>query len=175
MKEEQNRIKFNSPRDSGKYFLSLLGGMRDKERFMVAFLDNSNRIIETRIVSEGTIDAALVQPRNILKTAIANDCTGLVLSHNHPGASLEFSKEDKTITQRIVDIFQPLGIRVLDHIIVGGNQYASLAEKGCLPSMPLDKARYDHILLGDKKKEDVSICAIEKEALASEDDEELEL
>lgn len=175
MNEEENRIKLGSSQDSGEYFLSLLGGMKDKERFVVAFLDNSNCVIETRIVSEGTVNMTQVHPRNILKLAIANDCNGLILSHNHPGRSLHFSKEDKAITQRIVDIFQPLNIRVLDHIIIGGNKYSSLAEKGYLPTMTLEKANYTPIQLGNKVKEDISIDTRDEESFVNEDDEELEL
>lgn len=170
IKEEQERIRFSCPSRSGEYFLSLLGGMKDRERFMVAFLDNSNHIIETRVVSEGTVNMAAVYPRDILKIAIANDCSGMILSHNHPGKSLIFSRDDIEITQKMVDIFHPLNIRVLDHIVVGGNQYSSLAEKGCLPNMPLKKARYEPISLSDMIKED-----IEDNSLYYDDDEELEL
>ncbi len=154
MEEEENRIILSSSQNSGKYFLSLLSGMRDKERFMVAFLDNSNRIIETRIVTEGTVDMAIVHPRDILKIAIANDCNGIIISHNHPSGKIEFSNEDKAVTQRIVDIFHPLNIRVLDHILVGGNQYASLAQNAELPKIPLNKARYDSINFGEEAKRD---------------------
>ncbi|QUH31097.1 JAB domain-containing protein [Vallitalea guaymasensis] len=170
MKEEQEQIRFGCPSESGEYFLSLLGGMKDRERFMIAFLDNNNHIIETRVVSEGTVDMAAVYPRDILKIAIANDCSGMILSHNHPGKSLIFSREDIEITQKMVDIFHPLNIRVLDHIVVGGNQYSSLAEKGCLPNMPLNKARYEPIPLSDMIKED-----IEDDSLYYDDDEELGL
>ncbi|MBF4695095.1 JAB domain-containing protein [Fusibacter ferrireducens] len=153
MEEDQKRIKFASPDDSGQYFLSLLGGMRDRERFMVAFLDNSNSIIETRTVSEGTVNMAIVHPRDILKIAIANDCTSLILSHNHPGGSINPSMEDKALTQRIVDIFHPLNIKVLDHIIVGGTKFSSMAENGYLPNGPQGKAKYDPIQLNGEANE----------------------
>lgn len=147
MEEEENRIKFRSPNDAGKYFLSLLGGMKDKERFMVAFLDNSNSIIETRTISEGGINMAVVYPRDILKIAIANDCTSMILAHNHPGGSTNPSREDKSLTQKIVDIFHPIDIKVLDHIIVGGGRYSSMAEDRYLPEVSLNKACYDPIPL----------------------------
>ncbi len=171
LKEEQDTIKFTSPSDAGNYFLSLLGGMRDKERFMVAFLDNGNRIIETRIVSEGTIDMAIVKPRDILKIAIANDCSGLVLSHNHPGASRKFSKEDISMTQKIVDIFKPLDIRVLDHILIAGNQYISMANEQCLPKRILNEAKYDPIHLNHCAKENIE----NKELTIMTEEEDLEL
>ena len=147
MEEEQKRIHFASPNDAGRYFVSLLGGMRDKERFVVAFLDNSNGIIETRIMNEGSVGAAYVYPREVLKLAIATDCSSILLSHNHPGGSTNPSRDDIALTQRFIDIFEPLDIKVLDHIVVGAQNYSSLTEKGCLPTMKLDRAKYEPIAI----------------------------
>jgi len=121
--------------------------MRDKERFVVAFLDNSNGIIETRTITEGSVGAAYVYPREVLKLALATDCAGILISHNHPGGSTDPSKEDIALTQRFTDIFGPLDIKVLDHIIVGGQNYSSMAEKGCLPMLQLEKAKYEPIAI----------------------------
>jgi len=121
--------------------------MKDKERFMVSFLDSGNNIIETKVMSEGSIGQAPVYPREILKYALACDCNAIILAHNHPGGSRNFSMEDKTLTQRIVDIFHPLGIKVLDHIIIAGTSYTSMAEKGFLPYQCKDAANYDVIIL----------------------------
>lgn len=172
MNEEENRIKFKSPKDAGQYFLALLGGKRDHERFMVAFLDNSNSIIEARTVSEGDIASAVVYPRKILKMAMANDCKSIMIAHNHPGGSVNPSREDKALTQRIVDIFQPLDIRVLDHIIVGGGKYSSMAEDGYLPSDVLDKANYEPISLDGKDQIEERIMTYENDF---EEDEEMEI
>lgn len=179
MNEEENKIKFKSPIDAGKYFLALLGGMKDKERFMVAFLDTSNSIIETKTVSEGSIASAIVYPREILKMAIANDCKSIMLSHNHPGGSINSSRADRAITQRIVDIFQPLDIKVLDHIIVGGGKYSSMAEEGYLPNDVLDKANYEPTLLTDKNQTEEIIITQNDDFNYNKDDyeedEELEM
>lgn len=76
------------------------------------------------------------------------------LSRFHPGGSKNFSMEDKELTQRIVDIFHPLQIKVLDHIIVGGGCYSSMAEKGELPNQSRSTANYEVIELGaDSVKE----------------------
>ena len=166
MDQENERITFRSPDESGRYFASILGGMKDKERFLVAFLDNSNSIIELKTISEGSTNMAVVYPRDILKMAMANDCTSILLSHNHPGGSLKASKEDVALTQRIVDIFKPLDIRVLDHIIVGGYSYSSMAENNILPTDKLSVANYDPIKLS--AKEDV-------EAYDLSSDDEMEL
>lgn len=145
--EKDDKIILNSSTASGQYFLALLGGMKDKERFMVSFLDSGNNIIETKTMSEGSIGQAPVYPREILKYALACDCNAIILAHNHPGGSRNFSMEDKTLTQRIVDIFHPLEIKVLDHIVVAGTSYTSIAEKGYLPCHCKDAANYDAIIL----------------------------
>lgn len=146
--ESNEKITLNSSTISGQYFLALLGGMKDKERFMVAFLDSGNNIIETKSMSEGSIGQTAVYPREILKYAIACDCNAMILAHNHPGGSKNFSPEDKALTQRIVDIFHPLEIKILDHIIVSGASYSSMAEKGILPNHCKGTANYEEIVLG---------------------------
>lgn len=146
--EGNEKITLNSSNVSGQYFLALLGGMKDKERFMVAFLDSGNNIIETKTMSEGSIGEAAVYPREILKYALACDCNAIILAHNHPGGSKNFSSEDKVLTQRIVDIFHPLQIKVLDHIVVAGASYASMAEKREISDQSKNKANYEVIELG---------------------------
>jgi DNA repair protein RadC len=69
-----------------------------------------------RTISEGTVGQTTVFPREILKLAIACDCKSMILAHNHPGNTRIFSNEDKALTQRLVDIFMPLEIKILDHI-----------------------------------------------------------
>ncbi len=176
MQEEDNKIKFRSPSDAGQYFLSLLGGMKDKERFMVAFLDNGNNIIETKTVSEGSIDQAVVYPRDILKMAIVNDCNAMILSHNHPGGSTNPSTEDKNLTQKIVDIFHPLNIKVLDHIIVGAGRYSSMAEERYLPEVGVNKACYDPIVFDEKAEaKEIDLNYDRNEYIEMEDEEMMEL
>jgi DNA repair protein RadC len=161
--QENEKITFKSPNDSGKYFASLLGGVKDKERFLVAFLDNSNSIIELRTVSKGTTNMAVVYPRDILKMALANDCSSIILSHNHPGGSLRASREDVALTQRIVDIFKPLDINVIDHIIVGGYSFSSMAENDVLPSNKMDVANYEPIKLSAAEEEQVEYISVDEE------------
>lgn len=172
MNQENERIKFTSPKEAGRYFTSLLSGMKDKERVMVAFLDNSNSIIETKVVSEGSTNMSIVYPRDILKIAIANDCSNILMAHNHPGGSTTPSREDIELTQRIVNIFKPLDINVIDHIIVGGYSFSSMAENGSLPSKSMDLANYNPINMTGANEVSESYEA-DKEVLASE--EELEL
>ena len=154
IQEEDNKFKFGSSKEAGQFFLSLLGNSTNKEKFMVAFLDNSNRLIEVRKVSEGSVSEAVVYPREILKMAIASDCKNIMLAHNHPGGSLKPSTADLNLTQKLVDIFHPLDIRILDHVIVGAGRFLSMAENENLPDSVLNKANYEPIVLDkDKIKE----------------------
>jgi DNA repair protein RadC len=131
---DNEKVTLNSSTLAGQYFLALLGGMKDKERFMVAFLDSGNNIIETKTMSEGSIGQTAVYPREILKYALACDCNAMILAHNHPGGSKNFSPEDRALTQRIVDIFHPLEIKVLDHIIVAAEAILPWQKKGLFPT-----------------------------------------
>lgn len=170
--QDADKIKFTSPKDAGRYFSSLLSNMKDKERVLVAFLDNSNSIIETKTISEGSTNMSVVYPRDILKMAIANDCSNIMMAHNHPGGSTRASQEDIDLTQRIVNIFKPLDINVIDHIIVGGYSFSSMAENGTLPSKSMDLANYQPISL-DKTDEEMSEYELEKEDLSIDDDMEM--
>lgn len=132
--QDENKIRFSTPQDVTGYFIPILGKVKDREKFMTAFLNTKNMIIEVKTISEGTINASLVDVRVILKQALANSCSSIILCHNHPSGECQPSQEDIATTQRIVDVFSPLGISVLDHVIVGDNTYISLKEKGIMPS-----------------------------------------
>lgn len=145
--EENTRQRISSPKDAGEYFSALLRGVRDREQFMVAFLDTSNHVIETRTMSIGGIDQAVVYPRDILKAALNCDCKSIIMAHNHPGGTPNPSPEDIQLTSRMVDIFSPLHIQVLDHIIIAGNDFTSMAEKGLFPNAAENHANYTPITL----------------------------
>jgi DNA repair protein RadC len=170
--ESQERLKLDASSKAGQYFLSIMGGMKDKERFMVAFLDNGNNIIETRTMSEGSIGEAVVYPREILKAAIASDCKGMILAHNHPGNSVNPSKQDIDLTQKVVNIFHPLDIKVMDHIIIGGNQYSSMAEKGYMPDSAIATASYQAIAMERDFSTEESLSSYSSEDMSHLHEEE---
>lgn len=160
LQENENRLTFNSSKIAGEYFVSLLGGIKDREKFMVAFLDIGNNIIETRTFSEGSVGEAAVYPRMVLKAALDCDCNSIVLAHNHPGSSLIPSIQDRALTAKLSAIFSPLQISVLDHIIVGGTKYHSMMEKGTMPQ-PSKKISYDAIPFSKSKavkEEETDLC-----------------
>ncbi|MDB4614130.1 JAB domain-containing protein [bacterium] len=91
----------------------------DQERFVVACLDTKYYVQCVVVVTVGTLDASLVHPREVCKPAIIEGSSGVIVSHNHPSGDTSPSKEDHTVTKRLVEAGELLGITVLDHIIHG--------------------------------------------------------
>lgn len=108
-----------------------IGGMPD-EAFMVIYLNVKNRMITHEILQTGTVDRAIVYPRQVIKAALRHNASGLILSHNHPSGDPDPSQEDKHLTRSIVEAARTLEIRVVDHIIVGANGYFSFQENRLL-------------------------------------------
>lgn len=112
--------------------LYLSGLLRDKQReeFYVLFLDNQHRVICGEPLFQGTIDAASVYPREVVKRALEHNAAALILAHNHPSGIAEPSQSDRRITRRIIDALDLVDIRVLDHFVVGDGEIVSFAERG---------------------------------------------
>ena len=132
LKEEmvgQNFVR--SPQAATDY---LTASLRDSERevFKILFLDKSLRILGDKDLFLGTVDEAAVHPREIVKAALLRNASSIVLVHNHPSGKVEPSREDFEITMKIKAACQTVSIRVLDHIIIGENQYFSFSEKNTL-------------------------------------------
>ncbi|TKF21451.1 RadC family protein [Vibrio kanaloae] len=112
-----------------KEYLKLKLGAHDREVFAVMFLDNQHQLIEFEELFFGTIDAASIYPREVLKAALNHNAAAVVFAHNHPSGIAEPSQADRRITHRLVDALKLVDIRVLDHIVVG-EDCVSFAEKG---------------------------------------------
>ena len=102
----------------------------EHEVFAVLFLDTRHRLIEYREMFHGTIDSASVYPREVVKEALRLNAAAVILSHNHPSGSPEPSQADKVLTQRLKEALGLVEVRILDHVIVGGMETVSFAEKG---------------------------------------------
>ncbi len=102
----------------------------DREQFVVLLLDGRNRVQGEVRVSEGTLTAALVHPREVFAPAIRAAAAAIILVHNHPSGDPTPSPEDAAITERLRQAGELIGIRVLDHIIIGQARYTSMAEDG---------------------------------------------
>lgn len=121
----------NSSVKAGEYAVSLFVG-RTYEVFYVLCLDSQNKINYSALVHEGTINEAPVYPRLIVETALRHQANSVILAHNHPGGSLKPSSADLDVTRKISDALGAISIKVIDHIIVAGDKYFSLAEKGLI-------------------------------------------
>jgi len=102
----------------------------DREVFYVLLLDGKNRVHAEARISEGSLTAALVHPREVFAPAIRDGAAALILVHNHPSGDPTPSAEDAAITQRLRQVGELVGIRVLDHVVVGRGRFASMAEEG---------------------------------------------
>lgn len=95
--------------------------MRDleKERFVVLLLDSKNKVLSEDVVSVGTLNSSIVHPREVFKKAIRENCNSVILVHNHPSGDSKPSPEDLQVTEKLVEAGNLLGIKVLDHVIIG--------------------------------------------------------
>jgi DNA repair protein RadC len=122
---------FKRSSDVANHYLPLMRDLR-KEVFKILLLNRANRLIKEVFISEGTLDASIVHPRDVFREALLEPAAGIILMHNHPSGNPNPSEEDLRITQQLVEAGRLLGIRVYDHIILAGESYRSLADDGLL-------------------------------------------
>ncbi|MCL9776406.1 RadC family protein [Vibrio methylphosphonaticus] len=113
-----------------KHYLTSMLRDRQREAFYVLFLDNQHRVIADEVMFEGTINAASVYPREVVKRALTHNAAAVILAHNHPSGIAEPSQADRRITRRLSDALGLVDIRVLDHFVVGEGEVVSFAERG---------------------------------------------
>ncbi len=104
----------------------------DREEFVIIGLDGKNRTIFIHSASVGCLTSSIVHPREAFKMAILGNAASLIFCHNHPSGDTAPSPEDIEITKRLVEAGQLLGIKVLDHIIFGDDEYNSFADSGLI-------------------------------------------
>ena len=125
------RIAFGSSSDVAEYYLPRLRD-RKQEVFKVVLLDARNKLIKEVTVSEGSLTASIVHPREVFKPAIIESAAAVIFVHNHPSGDPVPSNDDLKITAQLVEAGRLLDIRVLDHIIIGNQTFTSLASKGLI-------------------------------------------
>lgn len=111
-------------------FLRLKLERRESEVFALLLLDAKHRLISYRELFFGTIDAASVYPREVVKVALADNAACCLIVHNHPSGVSHPSQADRVLTQRLKDALALIDVRVLDHFVVGQSEITSLAELG---------------------------------------------
>jgi DNA repair protein RadC len=105
---------------------------RRKEVFLALLLDSKNRIIREVQVSEGSLTASIVHPREVFGPVVRDSAAAVLFVHNHPSGDPSPSREDMEITTRLREAGDLMGVRVLDHIIIGRGEYVSFADRGLL-------------------------------------------
>ena len=120
----------SSPADVDRLLRGRIANL-DRENFVAVLLNIKNEVIETPLISVGTLSSSLVHPREVFKPAIRASAASVILAHNHPSGKVEPSREDRKVTRRLADAAEILGIEVLDHVIVGDG-YFSMKEHGVL-------------------------------------------
>jgi len=101
-----------------------------KEHLTALYLDTKNNIIKEEVISIGSLNANIVHPREVFKSALMESSASVILTHNHPSGDPAPSREDIAVTEKLVEGGKILGISVLDHVIIGDGRYISLKEEG---------------------------------------------
>ena len=120
---------FRSSLEIFRHFRPLVEGLK-KECFWCLLLDGKNRILRVVRVSEGSLTSSLVRPREIYRPAIREAAAGVLFVHNHPSGDPAPSQEDIQITRRLIEAGKIVGIRALDHVIIGAHRYFSFVDQG---------------------------------------------
>ena len=122
--------RVTSSREVYQMFKHLVSNPR--EVFLCLHLDSKNKIVCVDTVSQGSLNASIVHPRELFSSAILSASAALILVHQHPSGDPEPSREDIDLTSRLQDGAKLLGIRILDHIVIGEGRYISFADRGLL-------------------------------------------
>jgi DNA repair protein RadC len=123
------RVVLGSPEQVFARYGPLMEDLQ-KEVFRVALLDAQNGLLRDVVISEGTLSASLVHPREVFKPAILESAASIILLHNHPSGDPTPSREDLRLTRQLVDCSELLDLRIHDHVIVGRQRFISLAQRG---------------------------------------------
>lgn len=126
---DRRRIVIKEPGDIITFLYEFYSDLTDTENFTVLALDSSHRVISVRVVSQGTVSRTLVHPREIFRNAIIDNSFAVILVHNHPSGICLPSVADIEMTKRMKDAADIVGIRLVDHIILGNEYYSFLEHK----------------------------------------------
>jgi DNA repair protein RadC len=125
------RVQLRTPRDAAAYLLPTFGA-RPVEHFGVVLLDGKHRVLATTVLSIGTANATVVEPRDVFREAILGGATAVVVFHNHPSGDPSPSPEDAALTARLAAAGTLMGVALVDHVVLGDVRYCSFKEMGRL-------------------------------------------
>ena len=127
--EVLTREKISSSKDAFEAFLASLAG-KAYEEFWILLLNRANRILKKLNISEGGISGTVADPKKIFKLALDNNASSIILCHNHPSGNIQPSESDIKLTNKLKEAGKMLDLPVIDHIIIGENNYYSFADEG---------------------------------------------
>ncbi len=127
-RKAKSKVQVNTPEKIAEIYMEDMRYLK-QENFKVVYLDTKNNILGDKLITIGTINSTLVQPREVFSDAIKNKVANIIVLHNHPSGDSSPSKEDKLTTKRLEEAGKILGIKVLDHIIIGDGEYFSFKEE----------------------------------------------
>ncbi len=124
---DRTKTIIKSAKDVYEYCKPKIGD-KLKEYFMILLLDTKNKIIKDETISIGTLNSSIIHPREVFKTAIKESANSIILVHNHPSGDPEPSQEDEEITKELTKAGELIGIKVLDHVIIGKDEWYSFKD-----------------------------------------------
>lgn len=134
-KREETFIK--STQQAADYFKVRLRGLAE-EHFRVAFLNRKGRLLDESPIAEGTVDTVRPHIRTVVAHALRTNASALIAVHNHPSGAAEPSESDKLLTRDLIAACHPIGVKVLDHVIIAGDEHYSFADTGLLDELGLE-------------------------------------
>lgn len=114
------------------YFFSNEIGNLTQERLVALFLNTKNEVLAYSVITQGTINQSMANPRDILQRALLTNSAGVIIAHNHPSGNLTPSEDDKRSTKNLKECCEMMGIMLLDHFIVSEESHLSFASQGLL-------------------------------------------
>lgn len=133
----REKTVIKSTEQAMEYFSARLRGLAD-EHFRVAYLNRQGRLLEDALIAEGTVDTVHPPIRTIVTRALQTNASALVAAHNHPSGAAEPSESDKLLTRDLIAACHPLGVKVLEHVIVTENGHYSFADTGLLDELGME-------------------------------------
>ena len=128
-KHTEDRFTIRSPEDAAAYLMTDMTSL-NQEHFVVLFMNVKNEVLHKQTIFIGSLNSAIVHPREIFREAVKRSAASIICAHNHPSGNPSPSSEDIEVTKRLTDAGALMGIEVLDHVIIGDHQFISLKEKG---------------------------------------------
>jgi len=121
-----------SAQSAADHFRTYLQDAGKQERFLVAFLNGQNQLLTTETLFQGSLTSSAVYPREVIQRVIELGAAAIVCAHNHPSGSTAPSSQDRQVTNKLKTALESIDVHILDHIIVGGDEFYSFADAGLL-------------------------------------------